>query len=675
MGVKLGTDNNWAIKDGNLLAYNDASGRFFNKEFDFARGSRATYVGRDGLIKNSGEQPTNLVQNGDFSQLGSELIVNGDFSDGSTGWSTYTSGSSTVAFTDVATVNIVGGAFSYILQNKSYTSGKTYKVTAQIQGAIGSSGKQMRLQDNQSNLGGLFNVITLDETTQFLSVYFTANSNSNVIQISRHTGTGDYSFSIDNVSVKQVDPNDEWTLGTGWSIGEDVATCDGTNAVAIQQPLATVNTKLKKITFTVSNYVSGTVRFYSGAGADVLYEVSQNGTFTYYDYLLFNKIFIYSSSSFNGSVTNVSVQEIDTNTPRIDFTDDVNGHLLLEPQRSNLITYSELFSTWTSVNSAIASDTTDVISLDGTLNAQLLVSGGTGSVQGIYKNISFLNTTTYTMSVFAKKKEISFIQLQGGGAGWAGNTFANFDLQNGVVGSIGSGAISHFIENYGNGWYRCSFTATKTASGGNLSVDLINSATDGRDAVYNGNIGDGVYLFASQAEEGSYATSYIPTYNSAQTRLGETCNNSGSAQDFNSEEGVLYAEISGFENDLSNRRISLSDGTANNSIRIFYYNDGGTVFFRKYVGGVQTSIATIGSINQHELTKIAIKYNSTNFDIFANGVKISTNLDSNSFPTNTLNKIGFADGSGSGTPFYGNVKELQVFTTALTDAELIALTT
>ena len=112
-----------------------------------------------------------------------------------------------------------------------------------------------------------------------------------------------------------------WSLETGWSIGDDVATCDGTNAVAIQQPLATVNTKLKKITFTVSNYVSGTVRFYSGAGADVLYEVSQNGTFTYYDYLVFNKIFIYSSSSFNGSVTDISIIEItdETNLPRINY--------------------------------------------------------------------------------------------------------------------------------------------------------------------------------------------------------------------------------------------------------------------------------------------------------------------------------------------------------------------
>jgi hypothetical protein len=139
--------------------------------------------------------------------------------------------------------------------------------------------------------------------------------------------------------------------------------------------------------------------------------------------------------------------------------------------------------------------------------------------------------------------------------------------------------------------------------------------------------------------------------------------------------GFLYAEISGFENDLSDRYISLSDGGANNSIRIFYYQDGGTTFFRKNVNAVQTTIFSTNTINKSELTKIAIKYNSTNFDIFSNGVKLSTNLDSNSFPINTLNEINFANADGLSQPFYGKTKQVLYFPTALSDAELIALTT
>jgi hypothetical protein len=184
-----------------------------------------------------------------------------------------------------------------------------------------------------------------------------------------------------------------------------------------------------------------------------------------------------------------------------------------------------------------------------------------------------------------------------------------------------------------------------------------------------------IEVWGAQIEAGSYATSYIPTYGTSVTFANDVCNNAGNDQVINSAEGVLYAEISGFENDLSDRYISLSDGGANNSIRIFYYQDGGTTFFRKNVNAVQTTIFSTNTINKSELTKIAIKYNSTNFDIFSNGVKLSTNLDSNSFPINTLNEINFANADGLSQPFYGKTKQVLYFPTALSDAELIALTT
>jgi hypothetical protein len=644
MGVKLGTDNNWAIKDGNLLAYNDASGRFFNKEFDFARGSRATYVGRDGLIKNSGEQPTNLVQNGDFSQLGSELVVNGDFATDSdwtkgTGWS-ISGGSANSDGTN---------NYDQLRQTNILTVGKSYKLTFDLTYVSGLLKFTTPSTDSEYNSSGSY---TLNFVANAASVVFTA--------------WAAFTGSIDNVSVKQVDPNNEWTLGTGWSIGEDKAVSVGSNVDAYLSQSGLVAGKTYKVAFDILDYVSGTLSVRAANEAQA-FLANSNGSYVGYVTSISSISIGFRSagSGFIGSVTNISVQEIDTNTPRIDFTDDVNGHLLLEPQRTNLITYSEDFSNafWLIQNSSITLNST--ISPDGTLNAAKLTENTSNSTHRILNGAGLTVSGDVSISVFAKKGERNWIRLTNNNI-----QGAFFDLDNGVVGDVIVG-IDAKIENYGNGWYRCSISQTGVA---NERLGVYTSI-DGVNTTYTGDGTSGVYIYGAQLEVGSYPTSYIPTYGSVQTRLGESCNNSGSAQDFNSAEGVLYAEISGFENDLSNRRISLSDGTANNSIRIFYYNDGGTVFFRKYVGGVQTSIATIGSINQHELTKIAIKYNSTNFDIFANGVKISTNLDSNSFPTNTLNKIGFADGSGSGTPFYGNVKELQVFTTALTDAELIALTT
>jgi hypothetical protein len=243
MGVKLGTDNNWAIKDGNLLAYNDASGRFFNKEFDFARGSRATYVGRDGLIKNSGEQPTNLVQNGDFSQLGSELVVNGDFATDSnwtkgTGWS-ISGGSANSDGTN---------NYDQLRQTNILTVGKSYKLTFDLTYVSGLLKFTTPSTDSEYNSSGSY---TLNFVANAASVVFTA--------------WAAFTGSIDNVSVKQVDPNDEWTLASNWTIGDSKAIADGTSQGALTQTIAApIVGNQYKIQFTISDYSIGNLRVYYG---------------------------------------------------------------------------------------------------------------------------------------------------------------------------------------------------------------------------------------------------------------------------------------------------------------------------------------------------------------------------------------------------------------------------
>ena len=208
MAVKLG-NGKWAVKENNLLAYNDNSGQFFNKEFDFTRGSSATYVGKDGLIKTAGLQDTNLVQNGDFSELGSELVTNGDFATDSD-WlksnSTISSGKG----------NLNGDGQTSMLWQNILTQNKFYKATFTI--------------SNYNNLGQSI-LMNADGTA-----YFTITENATFTVYFKHTvSNGNLYFraingavySIDNVSVKQVDPNDEWTLGASWSIGDGLASSNG----------------------------------------------------------------------------------------------------------------------------------------------------------------------------------------------------------------------------------------------------------------------------------------------------------------------------------------------------------------------------------------------------------------------------------------------------------------
>jgi hypothetical protein len=115
-------------------------------------------------------------------------------------------------------------------------------------------------------------------------------------------------FEIKDVSVQEVGLG--WTLGTGWSIGDDVASCDGTAGGSLYQNISGVENKTYKITGTVSNYTSGTLQV--GGSTNAL-EVFAAGPFVHYRVWTSDpNLYLKSKSGdgFNGSITNVSVEEV-----------------------------------------------------------------------------------------------------------------------------------------------------------------------------------------------------------------------------------------------------------------------------------------------------------------------------------------------------------------------------
>ena len=180
-------------------------------------------------------------------------------------------------------------------------------------------------------------------------------------------------------------------------------------------------------------------------------------------------------------------------------------------------------------------------------------------------------------------------------------------------------------------------------------------------------------IWGAQLEEQSYATSYIPTQGSASTRIAETCINSGSAQDFNSEEGVLYAEISALADDGTYKYITMSDGT--NSNRLVLGSTASAKVNYRIVSSLGASINMVyNNINVLSFNKIAASYKQNEFDLWVNGVKVLTSSTGNVFSANVLNTLDFRDGNGTAN-FYGKTKNIQVFTKALSDEELQKLTT
>ena len=102
----------------------------------------------------------------------------------------------------------------------------------------------------------------------------------------------------------------------------------------------------------------------------------------------------------------MSVVEVLGDKPRIDYSDSsTEPSLLLEPQSTNLITYSEDFANaaWSKIGNTVVTSNT-VISPNGTLNGST-VSGLSGTGTNDLRFVKSENTAnnTYTYSVYLKE--------------------------------------------------------------------------------------------------------------------------------------------------------------------------------------------------------------------------------------------------------------------------------
>ena len=256
--------------------------------------------------------------------------------------------------------------------------------------------------------------------------------------------------------------------------------------------------------------------------------------------------------------SNGLIEEMAINVPRLNYPlidGVVNGcpSLLLEPQRTNLITYSEDFSQgyWTKNGASV---TSGFLSPDGTANAFKLVEDSANSEHFIQaQNISIVSDK-YSFTMFAKASEITKLRVRG--ANYFTNIAgADFDLTSKTATNLSTGIDAKIVE-MGNGWFKCTFTSLDNGfvgSNGHFRVYLLD---DTGSTSYTGDGTSGVYIWGAMLEQGSYPTSYIPTNGSSVTRNAETCNGAGDAATFNDSEGVLMAEISALGNSQLYKLIS-----------------------------------------------------------------------------------------------------------------------
>ena len=491
----------------------------------------------------------------------------------------------------------------------------------------------------------------------------------------------------------------DWVVGAGWTIENGKANIDTSGGTGSFNQVSKLTVGKKYRLSLSAAMTAGRVKFQSDAAGVFIFSTDVS-----------NHVFIASSTDVSfrrfdtttsGYIDNVSVKEVteadfdftrgttatrvnekgliedvtDTNLPRIDYTDGT-GSLLLEPQSTNLYDYSQDFSQvyWNKTNATVSTSTiTDPAG--GQNSFKLVPDSGTGGNRSLGRNFTGLSGL-HTQTVFAKKGEYNYIILRTRNAPQTG---VMFDLENGTFNvNLTSAAFdSAKIEDYGNGWFRCSMTldpSQMTVSGQiftSFSVGITGSETNN----FDGDGTSGIYIFGAQFEELSFPTSYIPTSGSTVTRNADVCNNSGSSDLINSTEGVLYCEIAALADDLTFRQISISDGTNDNRVRINYTSTSQQIQSRVVVSGVnQASINKSSFTDITDLTKIALSYKQNEVKFYINGELIGTDTSATMPPADTFNVLNFDSGSGTGD-FYGKVKSVAVYKEALTDEELTALTT
>jgi len=438
----------------------------------------------------------------------------------------------------------------------------------------------------------------------------------------------------------------DWTKGTGWTISGGTANCNNTSGstqnLQTENKILNLGGKRVQISFTVSNYsgsASMTVTL-QGTGGNDFTGINANGTYTTLSLIAPTEnnidLLFKASNGWVGSIDNVSVKEVTRdNVPRIDYTGGGCPHILSEPQRTNLITYSEDFTQWDK-NSGTTITLDSLISPDGTQNADLIVASGSGSRVG--DNVSIVSGNTYTLSVYLKNN--------------GGNTSI-------TIGSYTTTQLETITINDEWNRYTTTFVASSTTTS---SIRIISSGS---------NIN--LYAWGAQLEE-SYATSYIPTSGSTVTRNQDVFTRDGIGSLINSTEGVLFVEMAALSDDGTNRSITLSDGSTNNIIQILFSSVSNTIRFIIRVGGVggdnldkSTSTYTVTDFN-----KVALKWKQNDAQVWINGTQLGS-PDTNSDVPTGLNDLSF-EYLTVGNNFVGKVKQLQVYNTALTDEQLLQLT-
>ena len=440
-----------------------------------------------------------------------------------------------------------------------------------------------------------------------------------------------------------ADPlNTNWTTNGDWTIagGSGAVFTYTTSLKYITQTFIIADNAFIQLTFTISGASGGgaSIKFTNEA-TNLLFggaytPLYPDGTYTlYYNTLeAATGIRIYANTN-SFTIDNVSVKELQGfESPKVDGSGDLETE------------------------------------------AYKLVEDGATSSHRIASSSLAFNASDYSQFIYAKAGERDVIQIFLGGQ-HSGSAYANFDLTNGTIPN--STGLTPTIIPMADGWYKCSVVFTASASGGEvIYYSLADSDAMARAGSYAGDGTSGIYVAYAQLEEQASATSLMlpAVEGSTSSRVADVVNNGGSQALFGgvNASGVLYTEIAALSDDLTDRYITIGDGTTDNYVDIYYSSASNLISTRVYSGGVIQFITSTSVNDISDFHKIAVRWAQDDFSLWVDSIEIAT--DTSGITPLGLNTLKLSYPVGSSSAFYGKTKGVAVFN-YLSDTEMTKLTT
>ena len=356
-------------------------------------------------------------------------------------------------------------------------------------------------------------------------------------------------------------------------------------------------------------------------------------------------LYIWGAQLNEGTLLPYQKTETRLNIPRLDYSNGTCPSLLVEPQRTNKVTYSSSFdnAAWNKLNQGLGSapiiTPNYATAPDGTQTAtrfQCNLNGGNTNASRSWMTLSFNPSLTINMSIYIKLNSAGSKTIVFSDSGGDTKVITNTEWQR-----------IDLTQSGGSGEYRIGLI-------GGLSSDTLDCC-----------------IWGAQAEEGSYATSYIPTTSASVTRNADVISKTGISSLIGQTEGTMFWDInvdilsaSGHE-DIFN----IDNGAFGNTIYLAKLSNAtfGAEVYNASVQQFGVFSIPIPAVGRY---KLALAYKTNDFAFYVNGVLVGSDTSGS---VGAMSRIQL--GQTVFGPSTGYTNAAALWQTRLTNDELATLTT